>query len=159
MDPTSSQEVNNGQNNSDSVLKASMNGGENEVEVNGKDSETGVEDDDDEQPPPLQDVAGGDGNKSSKKYNLDLSEKDKVANEDGWVDILDNGQLLKKVLKEGTDETRPQRSCKVVVNLKTKIKEIVMKLNGNFQERLTTKTDILLTSKIQYFNSIRKINF
>lgn len=122
MDPTSSQGVNNGQNNSDSVLKASMNGGENEVIFNGKDPET--RDEDDEQPPPLQDVIGNDDlNKSKKIYNLDLNEKEKTANEDGWIDILENGQLLKKVLKEGIDETRPQRSCKVIINVKTRIKE------------------------------------
>lgn len=124
MDPTSSQGVNNGQNNSDSVLKASMNGGENEVNANGKEAEARiVEDEDDEQPPPLQDVPGDDLDKSKKKYNLNLSEKEKIANEDGWIDILENGQLLKKVLEEGEDETRPQRSCKVIINLKTKIKE------------------------------------
>lgn len=146
MDPTSShegaeekeerEEVNNGQNNSDSVvLKASMNG-ENEVEVNGKETE----DEDDEQPPPLQDITSdgdgknvtsdgdgmnvtsdGDGKKKSgKKHSLN---KEKVADEDGWIDILENGQLLKKVLKEGDDESRPQRSCKVIVSLRTRIKE------------------------------------
>lgn len=134
MNPTSSQdeeeeEVNNGQNNSnsESVLKATMNGGENEVEVNGKDPEKGDEEeeqDDNDEPPPLQDVTtGGDENKSRKKYNLNVNEEEKTANEDGWIDILENGQLLKKVLKEGADENRPQRSCKVVVSLKTKIKE------------------------------------
>lgn len=125
MDPTSSQGVNNGQNNSsDSVLKASMNGGENEVTVNGKDPEETREEDEDEQPPPLQDVTGDDSmDKSKKKYNLNLNEKEKIANEDGWIDILDNGQLLKKVLEEGTNESRPQRSCKVIINLKTRIKE------------------------------------
>ena len=120
MDPTSYEGAEKEANNSDSdVLKASMNG-ENEVEVNGK--ETG--DEDDEQPPPLQDVTSdGDGkeNKSGKKKNL--NEKEKVADEDGWIDILENGQLLKKVLKEGGDESRPQRSCKVIISLRTRIKE------------------------------------
>lgn len=150
MDPTSSheekEEVNNGQNNSDSVvLKASMND-ENEVEVNGKEKEAGDEDDEqppplqderknlqdereadeDEEPPPLQDVASdGDGkdNKSGKKKKCNLNESEKVADEDGWIDILENGQLLKKVLKEGEDENRPQRSCRVIVSLRTRIKE------------------------------------
>ena len=42
----------------------------------------------------------------------------------GWLDVLENGQLKKKVLKQGeTNGERPQRACKVTISLKTKLTE------------------------------------
>ena len=43
--------------------------------------------------------------------------------EDGWVDILENGQLLKRVVQEGdTSSDRPERGCKVTISLTTRLK-------------------------------------
>ena len=43
---------------------------------------------------------------------------------DGWLDVLENGQLKKKVLKQGeVNGERPQRACRVTISLKTKLKE------------------------------------
>lgn len=42
---------------------------------------------------------------------------------DGWMDILDNGQLLKRVIDAGdTGSSRPERGCKVTIRLTTRIK-------------------------------------
>ncbi|KAI1308695.1 Peptidyl-prolyl cis-trans isomerase FKBP8 [Halotydeus destructor] len=44
--------------------------------------------------------------------------------DDGWMDILENGQLMKKTSKPGdTSRERPQRACKVTLNLKTILQE------------------------------------
>ena len=43
--------------------------------------------------------------------------------DDGWMDVLDNGQLLKRVTEAGDpDSSRPERGCKVTIRLTTRIK-------------------------------------
>lgn len=43
--------------------------------------------------------------------------------DDEWMDILDNGQLLKRIIRAGDlSKGRPERGCKVVIKLTTRIK-------------------------------------
>lgn len=44
--------------------------------------------------------------------------------DDGWLDVLENGQLKKKTLREGDRErARPERASKVRVSLTTRVKD------------------------------------
>ncbi|RWS17560.1 FK506-binding-like protein 1 [Dinothrombium tinctorium] len=58
------------------------------------------------------------------KKSIRLEEKrEEKLDEDGFLDILDNKQLLKKVLREGDkNSARPERGCRVTINLKTRLK-------------------------------------
>lgn len=55
----------------------------------------------------------------------DHEEKEEENDEkSGWLDILDNGDLMKFVLQPGNEtESRPERGCKVTIKLITKIKD------------------------------------
>lgn len=56
----------------------------------------------------------------TRGFNLGDKKKE-VIDDDGWLDVLENGQLKKKVLRPGdTSSARPERTCKVTINLKTK---------------------------------------
>lgn len=42
--------------------------------------------------------------------------------DDDWLDVLDNGQLKKKVIKQGDlSKGRPERACLVTISLRTKL--------------------------------------
>jgi len=47
---------------------------------------------------------------SSNKLKSDEDPTEKKEKEDEWLDILGSGQLLKKIIKKGISDTRPQRS-------------------------------------------------
>ena len=50
---------------------------------------------------------------------------------DGWLDILDNKQILKKVIHEGDKQVpRPERGCRVKINLETKIKSTEQRIDS-----------------------------
>nr|XP_027194321.1 peptidyl-prolyl cis-trans isomerase FKBP8-like [Dermatophagoides pteronyssinus] len=56
-----------------------------------------------------------DDNDSKKK-----SKEEKVDDNDGYLDILNNGDLRKKTIKKG-DNVRPQRGSKVIIKLETRL--------------------------------------
>lgn len=50
-----------------------------------------------------------------------LTEQQKA---EGWMDILENGQLLKRTVEAGdTSSSRPERGCRVVIRLTTRNKQ------------------------------------
>lgn len=52
------------------------------------------------------------------------SDKESVGSGDGWMDVLENGQLLKKVIHPGDTSTpRPERGNRATISLKTRVKE------------------------------------
>ncbi|RWS26148.1 peptidyl-prolyl cis-trans isomerase FKBP8-like protein, partial [Leptotrombidium deliense] len=76
-----------------------------------------IDEENDDDLPPLEDIEGT-GDKKEEEI-----EKQEVFDENGYFDILDNKQLLKKTLKEGSsDGQRPQRGNRVTINLKTRLK-------------------------------------
>ena len=57
---------------------------------------------------------------------------------DGWMDILENGQLLKKTLVPGDFESaRPERGNKCVINIKTKLKDTGDEVPSETADNLT----------------------
>lgn len=50
---------------------------------------------------------------------------------DGWLDILDNKQILKKIILEGDKQVpRPERGCRVKINLDTKLKSTGQRIDS-----------------------------
>lgn len=99
------------------------------------DNQNNEHQEEDDDLPPLDDVMinnhNGDGTQTKtgaekkRKYNLSLEKKeDVITDSDGCVDILDNKQLLKKIIKAGDgNSSRPERTCRVVISMKTRVKE------------------------------------
>lgn len=56
---------------------------------------------------------------------------------EGWMDILENGQLLKRVLEAGdTSTSRPERGCKVTIRVTTRIKSTGEVVESETYDRL-----------------------
>lgn len=56
---------------------------------------------------------------------------------EGWMDILENGQLLKRVLEAGnTSSSRPERGCKVTIRLTTRNKQTGEVVQSETYDRL-----------------------
>ncbi|XP_074594798.1 peptidyl-prolyl cis-trans isomerase zonda [Brevipalpus obovatus] len=72
-------------------------------------------------------VNGDDGND-----NVD----DDELSADGWLDILDNKQILKKIIHEGDKQVpRPERGCRVRINLETKLRSTKQRIDSEcYQE-------------------------
>lgn len=80
------------------------------------------EDGNDDDMPPLEDITL----KESAKKNIVLGNetKDGDVDDEGWMDILDNGELKKKILKSGDDnKLRAQRGQRVFVNVEVRVKD------------------------------------
>lgn len=65
------------------------------------------------------------------------SNKENVADEqvaDEWVDILGSGVIMKKVLKEGTPDTRPEKQETCTINYELYVEEDdVIQKEENFE--------------------------
>ena len=82
--------------------------------------------DDESDMPPLEDIKYDDtSDESLKKKNIVIPEdedKKPKKNDDGWLDVLDNGELKKFVLTAGeVGQPRPERGCIVLIKLVTKL--------------------------------------
>lgn len=88
------------------------------------DKASGKESDDESDMPPLEDIKYDDKNDESLKEKKIVIPEDKKEKklDDGWLDVLDNGELKKFVLTEGLKgERRPERGCLVTIKLITKL--------------------------------------
>lgn len=57
--------------------------------------------------------------------------------EDEWVDLLGSGSIMKKIVKEGQSDTRPQRLEKVVLNYKLTLEDgTLVESKNNFELQL-----------------------
>lgn len=89
------------------------------------DMENNVDSDTDPEMPPLEAIEKEMNSMPNNKKNIviddagDSSDNDGDV-KDGWLDILSNGDLKKKVIKKG-DGSRPQRGSKVSIRLVTRI--------------------------------------
>ncbi|XP_053205220.1 uncharacterized protein LOC128389626 isoform X2 [Panonychus citri] len=64
-------------------------------------------------------------------------EKNKLEPYEGYLDILDNRQILKKTLAEGRKErARPEKGCRVKLNLTTKLKSSGAKIDSECYENI-----------------------
>uniref|UniRef100_A0A3Q2V0T6 peptidylprolyl isomerase n=1 Tax=Haplochromis burtoni TaxID=8153 RepID=A0A3Q2V0T6_HAPBU len=78
------------------------------------------EDIDDDEPPPLEDA--GEGKVKPTHSENANADPDPTGQVDEWLDVLGNGQLKKKVLKEGEGrDSRPQKGQNVKIRLKTSL--------------------------------------
>lgn len=78
------------------------------------------EDIDDDEPPPLEDA--GEGKVKPTNSENANADPDPTGQVDEWMDVLGNGQLKKKVLKEGEGrDSRPQKGQNVKIRLKTSL--------------------------------------
>lgn len=74
--------------------------------------------------PPLEDFMTQNNDNSVKKKNIIIEDKKepKELDSNGWLDVLDNGDLKKFVIKTGeVGKQRPERGCIVVIKLLTKL--------------------------------------
>ena len=81
--------------------------------------------DDESDLPPLEDIKyDNKSDESLQKKNIVIPEDEKKSkkSDDGWLDVLDNGELKKFVLTPGkVGEPRPERGCVVVMKVITKL--------------------------------------
>lgn len=88
-------------------------------------------------------VTGTDDTLTGELSSPELKEKqsnedDDDGLKDGWMDILENGQLLKKTLIPGNFEfARPDRGNMCVINIKTKLKHTEDEVPSETADNLT----------------------
>jgi FK506-binding protein 8 len=90
--------------------------------IDNKSDESEVEDLSDM--PPLEDFMDQNTDPSVKKKSIRIEDKkeEKELDSEGWLDVLDNGDLKKFVLTKGlVGKPRPERGCLVVIKLITKL--------------------------------------
>jgi FK506-binding protein 8 len=90
--------------------------------IDNKSDESEVEDLSDM--PPLEEFVDQNTDQSFKKKSIRIEDKkeEKELDSEGWLDVLDNGDLKKFVLTKGLVGTpRPERGCLVVIKLITKL--------------------------------------
>ena len=89
-----------------------------------EEKEADKQSDDESDMPPLEDIKYDDQNDESLKNKKIVIPEDKKEKEldDGWLDVLDNGELKKFVLTPGLKgERRPERGCLVTIKVVTKL--------------------------------------
>jgi len=90
--------------------------------IDNKSDESEVEDLSDM--PPLEEFVDQNTDQSFKKKSIRIEDKkeEKELDSEGWLDILDNGDLKKFVLTTGeVGKPRPERGCLIVLKLITKL--------------------------------------
>lgn len=74
---------------------------------------------------------------------------------DGWIDLLGSGAIMKKVIQEGTPDTKPQRNEKCTINYTCTLEDgTVADCRNNFEFYLTESEVSFRVCQIKFSNFI-----